>query len=933
MQYWIMIRLLIFFLLTIFIVPTTKAGVLKGKVIDPGSGEGVVGASVEIKELHKEVLTGLDGSYVLKNIPEGKYTLTIHAVSYQPVSEPIEIGSGQTNLVENVTMKVARKDLQEVRIDVGRNMGTSDGGARKLEKVSDNIMNVLSEHQIRLMPDLTVANVLRRVSGVTVDRGYDGEGRFPVIRGMDKRYNYTLINGIKIPSPDDKNRYVPMDIFPSDILERLEVIKSLTPDMEGDAIGGVMNLVLKDAPDVKMVNVHGSLGYSQMLFDHPFTSFDHGAVNQKSPGEIYGANTIPTYNQFSTGNLVFTTGHPLPDGQLGFSLGNRFFNRRLGVILSGSFQSADRMSKDQFFELSPQPDPIVNGSNPEITDEENRTYSIHEDRLAAHAKVDYRLDDHNHISLYGMAMQLNAYESRMITDSSETQRLAPGQGVVQYMSRSKTTLQSIYNATLQGQHTLAGNHLFINWSGVYSYAGQKVPDKAELTLSQVFAPDPSGKVGPSSQPILAGLDRIWQHNEDHTYAGYLNLHYKFQTGLQKWELGVGAMYRHTERHNYYNEYDFDYPNNTVFTNIQDAPFYMANAGTPGSPNAYDATENISAGYGELRWIPSRRWNILAGVRFENTNQQYNQYEESINVPAKEGTVTYMDPLPSAQIKYALTDKQALHLTYFSAITRPGYFEIVPYSFVGEYYTENGNYNLKHVKAQNVDLRYEYFPGGADQLLVGAFFKKIENPIEYVYERPATSESVIEPSNLGTATNFGGEVVYTHYFHKFGISANYTYTHSNIPSVYKYYYTSAYGNDTTRLLTKNRPMQGQAAHVGNLSLLFKDPHTGIELQLSTIYTGRHIVYLSQYGTPNASMDYWQRGTLIEDFSSEKSIGRHFALYVKLNNLLNTPDIIEMRFPPTAQQKALWPDATQRSDRTLVEKKYFGQSYLIGLRYHL
>jgi outer membrane receptor protein involved in Fe transport len=272
------------------------------------------------------------------------------------------------------------------------------------------------------------------------------------------------------------------------------------------------------------------------------------------------------------------------------------------------------------------------------------------------------------------------------------------------------------------------------------------------------------------------------------------------------------------------------------------------------------------------------------------------------------------------------------LAYFSSISRPGFFEIIPYDFPGEYFDEIGNPNLKHATAQNVDLRYELFPGLSDQLLIGTFYKRIENPIEYVYARPATSESAIEPSNVGTATNFGGELVYTHYWNKFGVSANYTYTHSNIPTVYKYYYTGPQGA-TFILITKNRPLQGQAAHIGNASLLYKDPKTGIDLQLAAIYTGRHIVYLSQYGTPNASMDYWQRGTTVLDFSGEKTIGKHFSVYAKLNNLLNTADIIEMYFPPTQNIKTEFPDAAHRSDRTLVEKKQFGQTYLAGIRYHL
>ena len=915
-------------LLSAFPFAYCLSGTVRGKITDSKTGEVLIGATVQIKELNKMVLSGLDGSFILRDVPQGKYMLTVSFGAYAGSSSGITVADGV--LVQDISLTPSVRDLVEVVIGATRNSGASDAGARQLEKVSDNVLNILSTHQLQLMPDVTVANVLRRMSGVTVDRGSDGEGRYPVIRGMDKRYNYTLINGIKIPSPDDKNRYVPMDLFPSEMLQRLEVIKSLTPDMEGDAIGGVMNLVLKDAPERLMVSAQGALGYGQMLFDQSFTSYDHGAVKAQSPA----AGSIPPYTDFSTQNLVFTNGHPLPDGQLGLTVGNRFLNRKLGVIFSGSYQSTDRMSKDLFFALSPQPDPLLNGTQPEITDEELRTYSIHQDRLGAHAKLDYRFNARNRISFYTVFMQLNSYQSRYYSDSSETLRSAPGLGEVGYDYLSKTNLQSIYNATLQGQHAI-GQHLSVDWSAVYSHAAQKTPDRAELGLSQVFSLDTTThKPAPATdQPILASLSRIWQHNSDQDIAGYLNIHYKFAVGAQQFDIGAGGMGRHKERSNYYNDYEFDYPTGTPFTNIADAPFYLTNSGTPESLNSYDATENITAGYGEIRWLPNSRWNILAGVRFENTSQSYDQYELPAGTFAKTGTVTYLDPLPSVQVKYKLNEQSALHLAYFSSISRPGFFEIVPTQQVGEYYTEDGNYLLKHTKADNIDFRYELFPGAADQFLAGVFYKNIQNPIEYVYARPATSESVIEPENVGTATNLGAEVVYTHYFHKFGVSANYTYTHSNIPTSYKYYYTSPYRNDTVTYFNKNRPLQGQAAHIGNLSLLYKDPKQGLELQLAAIYTGRHITYLSQYSAPNGSLDYWQRGEAIVDFSGEKSIGRHFAVYVKLNNLLNTADIIEMLYPPTAYQKMLWPDATQRSDRILVEKKRFGQTYLAGLRYHL
>ena len=904
---------------------------IRGKITDASTGEELSGVVIRIAALNKTKLSGLDGSFTFTDIPKGKYILTTSCQSYTIFSSEIMVDDAAGIVTLHISLTPSAKNLQEVLISTLRNpAGTTDAGARQLEKVSDNILNILSSHQIQLMPDVTVANVLRRVSGVTVDRGSDGEGRYPVIRGMDKRYNYTLINGIKIPSPDDKNRYVPMDLFPSEMLQRLEVIKSLTPDMEGDAIGGVMNLVLKDAPEHLMVNGQAAAGYSQMLFDRPFTSYDHAAVNAKSPAEIHGPTYMPVYSDFSTGNLVFTNGHPLPDGQAGITVGNRWLHQKLGVILSGSFQGVDRMSKDLFFAFSPQPDPILNSTQPDLTDEEVRVYSTHEDRIGAHAKLDYRFNNRNKISCYAVFMQLNSYQSRLITDSSETNRSAPGLGEVEYQYRSKTNRQNIFSAVFQGQHSIAG-HWYIDWSAVYSHAGQQTPDQAELTTEQTFVSNANG-IPTAPAAYLAGLDRFWQHNADKDLAGYANIHYRFVLGTQSFDIGIGGMDRHKERSNYYNEYDFNYPSVTPFTDIKDAPFTPMNAGTLQSPNTYDATEDVYAAYGELRWQPNDRWNLLAGVRFEHTHQTYDQVELPVTAFAKEGVVSYADPLPSLQVKYKTGRRSALHLAYFSSISRPGFFEIVPYVFPGEYYTEVGNYNLKHLQADNADLRYELFPGGSDQLLIGTFYKKIRNPIEYVYERPATSESVIEPENVGTATNFGGEFVYTHYFHKFGISANYTYTHSNIPTSYKFYYTSSYGNDTVRYLTKNRPLQGQAAHIGNLSLLYKDPKSGVELQLAVIYTGRHIVYLSQYGAPNASLDYWQRGTTVLDFSGEKSLGRHWALYAKLNNLLNTPDIIEIDYPPSAAQKALWPDATRRSDRILVEKKTFGQTYLAGIRYH-
>jgi len=185
----------------------------------------------------------------------------------------VTIVSTNTALVIEFALSEKSNFLQEAVV-TSKNLGESDDFARKSEQKAENVMNIIGAKAIELLPDVTVGNLLQRVSGVSVVRNSSGDGQYAIIRGMDKRYNYTAVNGIKIPSPDDKNRYVPMDIFPSNLLGRLEVVKALTPNMEGDAIGGAMNMVMKSVPDYLIISGTASGGYSQIFNSQDFMGFE-----------------------------------------------------------------------------------------------------------------------------------------------------------------------------------------------------------------------------------------------------------------------------------------------------------------------------------------------------------------------------------------------------------------------------------------------------------------------------------------------------------------------------------------------------------------------------------------------------------------------------------------------------------------------------------
>ena len=239
---------------------------IKGKIVDAETGEEIIGAAIMIKERPDLwAMSGLDGSFTVRVDAEGSKTLLCSLIGYKDIE--VVYASGDEALIISL---VKDSIVLDGAVVAAENHGKTEASARGIEKAAMNVVNVMSAKAMELSPDVTVANVIKRMSGVTVERNSSGEGRYAILRGMDKRYNYTLVNGVKIPSPDNKNRFVPLDIFPSEMLDRLEVTKSLTADMEGDGIGGAVNLVMKDAPEKMEVNANIASGYSLLILLHRY---------------------------------------------------------------------------------------------------------------------------------------------------------------------------------------------------------------------------------------------------------------------------------------------------------------------------------------------------------------------------------------------------------------------------------------------------------------------------------------------------------------------------------------------------------------------------------------------------------------------------------------------------------------------------------------
>ncbi|MCJ8209051.1 TonB-dependent receptor [Mucilaginibacter sp. RS28] len=924
------------FLILVFLFNVTQAlagGTVKGLVTDKKTGEPLTGATVtlENENTHRKISlsVGLDGSFIFKNVAAGKYEIEVRYISYHKAEEHFTVNDYATvNL--KLSLNAKANDLNEVSVK-SRSSRESEQSAKTAEQRAPQLINAVSARTIEVSPDITIANVTQRVSGVSVERSNNGEAQYAIIRGMPQRYQYTLVNGVKIPSPDNKNRYVPLDIFPADIVDRLEVSKSLIPSMEGDAIGGGINLVLKDAPEDFTVRANIGTGYAANLFNEDFSKFSRSGVANVSPRVANGNNYTATMANFPNSPFHYSKVNAPLATIGGVTVGGRTADKKLGALVGFSYQNTYRRTNSTFFSTSVS----QVTSEPQVTDIQSRVYDIQQQRIGLISKFDYRINPAHKLTLDADFINLNQNTFRFRSDTSlDLGRTGIGTGRVTQQYRSDRMIQKVYNFNLHGDHRVSD--LFaMNWSAVYSKATANEPDRAELNLTTGRNRQGDGSVvqAPTLFDVNNAQNRTFAKNTDEDKSGFLNLIFSPKLFDTPVELSAGGMYRDKDRHSDYDQYAIrPAANNTSqpFTgNIDNNTFEVFSVqGTPSDPLNYDFSEKIASGYGQFKFTAGRLF-AIGGVRYEHTDQSWVS-SAPVNVEGKTGSIKYYDILPSVSLKYTLATNQYLRASYYSAISRPNFYELIPHT-TGDPdadYAERGNPFLKRTSAENFDLRYEFFPKGLDQLLVGVFYKSIKNPVEYaLIKLTGQSDLAFQPFNFGNANNYGFEFDVTKYFKNFGFRANYTYTDSKITTSKVQNYRDANGLLTNRSVDQTRPLQGQSKHIGNLSFLYKAPKPGVDAQVSLVYTGPRINTVS----PFLDNDVWQKGFVTLDVSAEKRIVKGLYGYVKATNLLNTPFELEIRRPYPSTGVVVEKQVV--GENTFVRRDSYRQYLIAGLRYKL
>lgn len=343
------------FLMTIFnviicsIFLNAQSGI-RGVVIDQ-SQTALPGASIYLEETDFGTITDINGKYEMFNIPQGKYNLNISYIGYSKQSLLVDIKENTINVIEIIMDEGSL--LSEIVVN-----GQLEGQSKALnaQKNNINITQIVSKEQIESYPDANIGDALKRLSGINVQ--YDqGEARFANIRGLSPELNSVTINGDRIPSAEAEKRFVQLDLVPADIVETIELSKAVTPDMDGDAIGGAINLITKKAPKEFHLSTTLGSGYS------------------------------------------FLGGKPLVKGRL--TVSDRFFNDKIGIIISGSVLNKSVRSDNIEPEWDYSDENDKEGSS-YLSEMQIRQYFVTRLRQSYNATFDYQINKNHNIYVSGM---------------------------------------------------------------------------------------------------------------------------------------------------------------------------------------------------------------------------------------------------------------------------------------------------------------------------------------------------------------------------------------------------------------------------------------------------------------------------------------------------------------------------------------------------
>jgi len=921
-----------------------RSGSVTGLIQDATSNDPLPYANAALLGTPLGSITEEDGVFTIHSVPPGDYTLVLSYVGYQDKETQVTVSAGSVTDVGAISIDFAAIMGEEVVVTMQLR---GQAQAINTQVNSNRIVNAVSAERIREIPDRNAAESVGRLPGISVQRN-SGEGQKIAVRGVDPRFNSITLNGQKISPAGGSDRSVDLSMISSDALGGIEVYKSLTPDQDGDAIGGSVNILTKTADEGFHVRALAEAGYNGLI---------------KGIGSKKGVLTVS----------------------------NRFFDNKFGIIVSGTAFDAnrdvDRLSIDYDASQSDSDgNPIVIVNNVTLQDRNERRV-----RYSGTATADYQYDKGE--------LVLDYFYARMDRDvvNRGIRYREPVLNVNYEFNTNETTTQ-MHNLGLRGNHNLG--FMEIDYSGTYS------SNRSETPLGHGTGFDETGGLDRSqlsSDPTAEEIVAVAYHNLDNAQGGgigysdnmttdrnatgQIDLTIPFRLGsflTGYFKTGGKIRYKERVRDNnsiglrdfidYQRAYIRDHPdgrylgNNLLIWNYLDRDFepidlqtgftlphaidpdivletllFYKDSARLWAPNYagdflndYDAQERILAGYAMFEINLGKRVMLLPGVRVEETFNTYNGLSGFVDfrggrqvpfVNDTSATKTITDILPMFQVRYKMFEFLTLRGSVTKTLGRPNFFNLAPFTYIDktkERTIVRGSTDLLNTTSWNYDAQVTYF-SRFGLLSAGVFYKSLSNidvdfetkNLEVPFSDPYFGFTIRNPINLDYETTVQGFEIEIQSNLRYlpspldgiVITGNYSriYSETFFPFFSVQYPPPDYQAVVVDTARAGR-VPGQSAQTFNLTLGYEKG--GFSGRVTYAYQGDLLSSVSTSKELDVYQDTYQRWEAVLTQKFLKS----FTVLANLINITNSPE---------------------RSYQGVVENlrhiEYFGWQFSLGIRY--
>ena len=862
-------------------------GRIVGRVVESAQGNPIAGAQVEVIGTALTTSTALDGRFAIAGVPAGPTSVRVRMIGFAPkLVTSIQVPAGGT-AAQDISLSATAVQLAEIAVTAEAERGTVNRALDE-QRNAPNIVSSISSEQIKRSPDSDAGQAVQRVSGVTVQ-----DGKYVFVRGLGERYTTASLNGSRIPSPEPERKVVPLDLFPSALLEGITTSKTFTPDQPGDFSGASVDLKTREFPAERVMTFSASAGLTthataQDLRRAPTVGPEWiGAAGSERalPASVNGVTSLGGMSQAQINDIIGSFRNAwsprlesgTPNGGFGFTIGGEdgFFHHPVGYIGSLTYANSQ-----------------------EIRAEESRSLLIPRNNTFQPLNPNSGSTARNSI-LWGGILNLstrigsgtklsfnNTYNRSSDNEASELAGPNEEFHVDLDVTRLTFTQRTVRAHQLTGEHLFGQSHL-VDWSLSASRVRRYEPDRSDLAY--ITEIDPAGVSHPQAwlgSPRSA--TRTFSDLDESSYEGRANYRLLLGSSTNPASMKVGGAYRAVDRDADSRAFDITNRGLTegdrtvapeeIFAGpyAQDSRlslFINANGGR------YSARDRLSAGYVLLEYPLSSRLRAIGGARLEHWELDLNTL--SPQGVASDTTRNDTDVLPSLALNYQLTDNQTVRVSASQTLSRPEYREIASVSSFEPIYglVTFGNPALRRALIQNFDLRWEWYPRSGEILSLAVFAKRFKNPIERVLvaQTGALANSFV---NADKADNYGIELELRKNLDflspglaPLAVFANTTLMRSRITP----------GNtDISSLTNPDRPMVGQSEYVINGGLTYASSG-GVAATALYNVVGARILEAGTRPFPDA----YEKARHIVDFSFQVPVLRNTSLKLDAKNLLDSP----------------------------------------------